>query len=455
MKSNNHKIIWSKELPIPQESIIEIVKSYLSGQEIKMLELYSDYYSGDNTDIVARHKDKEYRGKTPNNKIPSGYYSTIIDSMGGYLFNNVQYINKDNEAYTEALKQILYDNDVEVKDMNSGTMALAYNKAIELVYTIGDANNTEIKFCNIEPTQMILIYDDSIEPEVIAGIYVIKSPDKDFDYYVDVIYKDLWQYWKMKDEKITERQPDRQLFFSKCPVIVYNTELLNSLSSFNIIIPYIDALDYVLSGNSNEMERLVDTILKLSMMVKPEDAKNMTEWKYIQGLQKDDIAEYIQKDTSPAFREYVSKLLIQEIHKHSHIVDWYSPDSGMSGEVSGKALLTRLYDMQLFSQRIEKVYKKGTKKRIELINDLMAAKSMPVGDITIVFNRTLPDMTIEKMQSLKDVPFVSDETKREICGIDEAKEKIRLDNQQKEISITELFPQKTKEVNDGTDDKQP
>ena len=453
MKSENHRITWGKELPIPEESIIEIVKGYLTGSEMQRLEMYEAYYKGDNADIVKRYKDKAYRGKTPNNKVPSGYYSTIIDSMSGYLFNNVQYVNKDNEAYSESLKQILYDNDVEVKDMNSGTMALAYNKAIELVYTVGDANNTEIKFCNIEPEQMILIYDNSIEPEVIAGIYLIKSPEKDYDYYIDVIYKDLWQYWKMsKKQELTQREQDRMLFFSKCPVICYNTEILNCLSSFNIIIPYIDALDYVLSGNSNEMERLVDTILKLSMLVSPEDAKNMTEWKYIQGLQKDDVAEYIQKDTSPAFREYVSKLLINEIHKHSHVLDWYSPDSGTSGEVSGKALLTRLYDMELYSNRIEKVYRKGAWKRIELITELMAAKSMPTGEIDIIFKRTQPNMMLDTLQALKDIPFISDETKREIAGIDEAKEKDRLEEQSKSLDITDLIPKK--EVPNGVSNQE-
>jgi SPP1 family phage portal protein len=218
--------------------------------------------------------------------------------------------------------------------------------------------------------------------------------------------------------------------------------LLNDLSSFNIIIPYIDALDYVISGNSNEMERLVDTILKLSMKVSPEDAKNMTEWKYIEGLQKEDIAEYIQKDTSPVFREYVSKLLINEIHKHSHVIDWYSPDSGQTGEVSGKALITRLFDMETFSNRIEKVFRKGSWKRIKLITELMSAKSMPTGEIDIIFKRTQPNMLLDTLQALKDIPFISDETKREIAGIDEKKEKERIEDAGEEIDVSTLIPQK-------------
>jgi len=442
--SGFQRFTWGKPERIDKETLTEIIKSYLSSDELKRLQMYNDYYQGNNTEIVKRYNDKKQRNKTPNNKIETGYFSTIIDSMGGYLFNDIKYVSKKSDDYANALNQILYDNDVEVKDMNSGTMALAYNKAIEIVYTIGDQAASIIKFANIDPRQMILVYDESIEPEIIAGIYIIKSPEKDFDYYADVIYADVWQYWKVKDNVLTEREKDRVLYFKGCPVICYNTELINYVSSFSTIIPYIDALDYVLSGNSNEMERLVDSLLKMSQLVKPED-ENVSEWKFIQGMQPGDIAEYIQKDTSPVFREYVSKLLIQEIHKHSHIVDWYSPDSGMTGEVSGKALITRLYDMQLFSQRIEKVYRKGLWKRIERINDIMAIKSMSMGEIEIKFNRTLPDMRIDTMQGLKDVPFLSDETKRELSGIDEKQEKKRIEDQGKEINVSELVPQKGQE----------
>lgn len=454
MKKNsvNNRITWNKSEAIDKESLVNIVKNYLSGNEFKRLDMYSEYYEGENTEIVKRYNDKAYRRKTPNNKVPTGYYSTIVDTMGGYLFNNVQYVSKGSDEYSKVLNSILYNNDVEVKDMNSGTMALAYNKGIEIVYTVGDAKTTAIKFSTIEPSQMILVYNSDIEPELIAGIYIMETQNKDYDYYIDAIYKNVWQYWKIKGSEISEREPERELFFSECPVVVYNTELLSQLSSFNIIIPYIDALDYVITGNSNEMERLVDTILKLSMLVKPEDAVNMTEWKFIEGMQKEDIAEYIEKDTSPEFREYVSKLLIQEIHKHSHVIDWYSPDSGLSGAVSAKALITRLFDMEMFSNRIEKVYRKGAWKRINLITEIMKIKNHPVGEVDIIFKRTQPNMLLDILQALKDIPFISDETKREIAGIDEVKEKQRLEDQVKETDITDLLTSEV--VDNDTDDNQ-
>jgi len=70
---------------------------------------------------------------------------------------------------------------------------------------------------------------------------------------------------------------------------------------------------------------------------------------------------------------------------------------------------------------------------------------MPTGDINIIFKRTEPNMVLDTLQALKDIPFISDETKREIAGIDEKKEKDRLESAAEEIDITTLIPQKKPE----------
>lgn len=152
----------------------------------------------------------------------------------------------------------------------------------------------------------------------------------------------------------------------------------------------------------------------------------MEEWKVLENMKTEDRAEYITKNMSSEFRQYVSKLLINEIHKHSHVIDWYSPDTGLTGEVSAKALITRLFDMNMFSNRIELVYKHAAYKRIDLINQMLAIKSVKIDDnITITFNRTLPSGVEDKLAALQNVTFISDQTKCEMCGIDWEEEKKR------------------------------
>lgn len=441
-KAAQQRFIWTKQEKPTTVDILSFVDNYMQSAELRKLRTYAQYFESLNPEMLKRYTDKLQRNKTPNHFVPTGYYGTIVETMAGYLYQNVQYVS-DDKQFSESLKEILDYNEIDVIDMETGIRALTYNKAAEIVYTVGDENNTQIEVVGIDPRQMIFVYNSDIKPQMICGIYIIKSPSPDFDYYVDVIYSDEWQYYTIKDNVIAEREPSRPLYFSQCPVIEYRTESLNNNSSFNKVIPYIDALDFIMSGNSNEVSRLVDALLVIGKIIKDEDLEHMEEWKVLQGMKTEDRAEYLTKDMSPQFREYVSKLLIQEIHKHSHVIDWYSPDSGMSGDVSGKALITRLFDMDMFSKRIEKVYKRGAYKRIDLISELMSKKSMPVSeDYKIVFNRTLPNMTVDTAVAIKDVAFLSNKTKMELSGIDYETEKERLEDEKEEtIEISQLLSQ--------------
>ncbi len=427
----NSKFIWSKPEKIDIVSLKEIIENYLTSKEYQRLCMYGKYYESQNADMVKRWEDRKKRNKLPNNFIPTAYYSTIVDSMAGYMFQNVSYAS-DNEEFSSTLNELLEINKVSIKDMITGVRALAFNKAIELIYTVGDETNTEIKFVSIDPRQAIMIYNSKIEPEAICGIVINQSYNKDYDYMIDVIYADEWQYYWMKNNVISEREKPRVLLFKECPVVEYKTEILNDNSSFHSIIPYIDALDYIVSGNANEIERLVDALLILGKQVDDEQLKHMDEWKILQDMKMDDRAEYIGKDLSPIFREYVSKLLIQEIHKHSHVIDWYSPDSGLTGAVSAKALQTRLFDMNMYSQRIEKIFREGAEKRIRIITDLMNIKNMEADKCKIIYNRTLPNDVEDKAAILNNVTFIDDQTKIELCGLDWSTIKERMDAQQKE-----------------------
>ena len=441
-KIQSDYIIWPSEEKLTTDQILEVVKNYWQGKEYKLCSMYDSYYESRNKDIVDRYKDRMYRGKTPNNLVPTAYYATIIDSMAGYMFNNVNYESTD-EQYMELLNTLLEDNNVDVKDMQTGVRSLAYNKGIELVYTVGDGEKpAEIKFVSIDPKEAIVIWNNNIEPDVFCFIRVTGATNKEYDYNIDVIYSNEWQYYYMKDNSLSMREEPRTLYFQENPCIVYNSELLNIYSPFHRIISYIDALDFLITGNSNEIERIVDALLVLGKSLKPEDMEHMDEWKVLMDMHTEDRAEYITKDMTPSFREYVSKLLINEIHKHSHVIDWYSPDQGLTGTASAKALQTRLFDMNMFSNRIEKIYKEGAYKRLRLIQFLLNAKGISTSEpVKIIFNRTLPSDVEDKAQILSGVDFLSKQTKIELCGLSYSEESQRLENEKPEtIPITPEIP---------------
>jgi SPP1 family phage portal protein len=404
------------------EQIMAYVTDQENTEEYARISMYSKYYQAENPVLTKKVKDRQFRGKTPNNYLPTAYYTSVVDSMAGYLFNHVQY--KTGDSYREALNNILVKNKQQVKDMKAGIQGLAYNMAVELVYTDEDLNP---KFTNVNPKTIIPIYTDDIEPVLFCVIWV-RSKGEGVK-IVDVIYADLWQYYQIERGTISIRDEERQLFFSECPAVIYNTQIIGKKPPFHQIVPYIDALDWLISGNSNEIERLVDALLVVGNTIKDKDLEHMDEWKALQNIKTDMRAEYLVKDMSPAFREYVSKLLIQEIHKHAHVVDWYNPDSGIGGEASGKALKTRMFDMNMYSQRIEKIYKEATQKRMDLIGEIEKIKGTPVEPVEIVFIRDTINDFEEKIVALNQATFLSMQTKVEEAGLDWEKEKDRLDEE--------------------------
>ena len=427
------RIVWDSEDKIKVDDLEKLITEYLKSGTYHLLKKYNSYYAGANYELVRRVDDRQWRGKTPNNYVPTAYYSTVVDTMAGYLFSDVQYqgVNETDLTYSDTFNEILTANNADVKDMNTGINALCFNRGIELIYTEGDEKKTDIKFSTFSPLEWILIYDNKVEANIFCGVRIVKSSNPDYDYMIDVIYADEWQYYYSKGGRLSEREATKPLLFPECPVVVYNASIVNNQSPFHVIIPYIDALDFIMTGNANEVERLVDAILVLGKQVADEELLHMDEWKVLQDMKADERAEYITKDASPEFREYVSKLLINEIHKHSHVIDWYSPDSGITGAVSAKALRTRLFDMGMEANKIEKKFREGADKRKRLIDFLIQLKGLSeIGELEIIYNRSTPDDKEDKMEALKNVDWLSKQTKVELMGLDWDVEKQRLEEEQ-------------------------
>ena len=412
------------------EDILKAIKEWQGSEAREKLVRLTALYDADNPRIVEQGRDRQRRRKTPNNVVPSAYYPTVIDTMAGYMFQDVQYV-AETDAEQANIDAIAFANNFQVKDMKAGIGALAFNKSIEYVYTDDDAN---IKVAPLSPLNTIILRDNSIEAEPIAAI----NYSVDDDIY-DVLYiePNLELRFKAKDDKISDLE-ERTLFFDSLPVIEYVGQILGKKAPFEKIIPYIETLDALISGNANELERLVDALLVLGRSLQDEDLMHMDEWKVLQDMSSEDRAEYLTKDTSPEFRRYVSDLLIREIHKHSHVIDWYSADNGSSQDASGKALRTRLFDMNMFSKRIEMAFREGMQARLKAIGKLADILRQPIGEVKVFFNRTMIDDFIDDAVKLSTVTFISDESKREYLNMDEAVEKERLAAEQP--AVVEIMP---------------
>jgi len=421
--------------------IKKAIQDFQSGTVYRNLKLYSEYYRQSNPKLLARVAERERKHKTPNWCVPSAYFATVVDTMAGYLFSDVN-VSCEDEAYNEHIHEILKANNTEVKDMKAGLCALAYNKGYELVYTVGDGENlagTEIRFASLDPLSVIPFYTDDIEPKLYAILWVRQNGKRQL---ADFITADIWERHEAPSESEDYVFLDvKQVFTKDCPVVEYRAEMIGDSSPFDLVISYIEALDWAITGASNELDRVSDAILLLGKKVSKEMMEDLSELKALGDITKDELTpQFLEKTLSPEFRKYVTDMLIKEIYRHSHIVDWHSETA--LGDSSARALKIRLFDMDMYSKRIEKIYVEGTQKRLELIGDLVAIRdNLQPQEFTVTYTRTMPSDIEALLPILAGVDYISDQTKCEMVGLDWEVERKRLEEAKPEISLDDIEPE--------------
>ena len=421
------------------EEIKKYIRDYQGSPVYENLKLYESYYRQKNPLLIKRVEERERKHKTPNWCVPSAYYATVVDTMAGYLFSDVQ-LECADKAYEQLVKDTLKQSDTDVKDMKAGLCALAYNKAYELVYTTGDGKElatTQIHIASLDPLSVVPVYSDEIEPELTAIIWVRHKGPKVLADYID---KDIWQSFEAETEqKDFELVGQKTLIAGICPIAEYRAEMIGDSSPFDLVISYIEALDWAITGASNELDRVSDAILLLGKKVSKEMMDDLSELKALGDITKDELTpQFLEKTLSPEFRKFVVEMLIKEIYRHSHIVDWHAEQA--MGEASAKALKIRLFDMDMFSKRIEKIFVEGMQKRLDIVGAFLKFRdSVEPQEIKITYKRTLPSDIDTMLQLLTGVDFLSDQTKCEMVGVDYKIEKKRLEGEKPEISIDDIL----------------
>ena len=138
------------------QEIQKAISVFESSKIYSDMKLYRDFYLKRNPALMNRVQERERKHKTPNWCVPTAYFSTVIDTHAGYLFSNIQYDCADGD-YEDAVQKILDKNNISVKDMKAGLNALTYNRAYELIYTVGDGTslaNTEIRIASLTHSRL-------------------------------------------------------------------------------------------------------------------------------------------------------------------------------------------------------------------------------------------------------------------------------------------------------------
>lgn len=364
---------------------------------IPRLDKLNRYYNGQH-DILNRPMIDPAK---PNNKIVHPFPAYITNTVNGYFMGKPVTYSSDNPSYIQAIQGVLGTNDESYINAQHSKSASVKGLSAELIY-MNEAN--EIKFNLIDIRELVLIYSDSIDPELIGAIryYELK------DYMSDKTILNVELY--TADEIITysegksglaetDRKPH---YFKEVPVIVYynNAELSGD---WERLIPLIDAYDMAVSDHSNMLEYFSDCYLVLSgLTAEPEDIAAMKENR-VMLLGENGKAEFLTKTADVQTLETYKVRLERDIHKFAQVPDIQA--EGFTSDLSGIAINYKLQALEQLSVTKERLFKRALQKRIRLITNMLNLQgaSFEYTDVTLQFERNLPVNVAEKIASVKNL----------------------------------------------------
>ena len=410
------------------------------------------YVTGDNPKILSRTFADT---KAPHNNTPVPYARKIANTVAGYMYKPglITYMS-DKPGYIEAIQEVFYQNDEDVKSSLLGRAAGIDGIAFELHYTDG----TMPRFAKVPAEELIPVYDYAVEPKLIAGIRNFKRGK---DWKVEVYYSADIDYFTMKETAVTGKytgvselilEDSKPHLYGQVPVAVFdnNEELVGD---FEPVIPLIDAYDVLISDSMNEFDRFAYAYLVLKgLSMKKEDADIVKQLRMFTAPGSDWSVEFLTKDIPFGFIEFMTTLIRKEIHKQSHVPDF---SEVATGTFTGAALDRVLYDFELVASVKEAMFKKGLYKRLELIDGILRKRGGldgEVRDVEIIMHRNKPTSLIEMGDAMiKYAGIISDKTLIENFApfVKDADEEMKQRAEESAARMPDVFD----EDDDGEDDR--
>lgn len=442
------------ELHINKQDVLHLILKHRSFND--RLKQLKDYYEG---------KHKILSDKEKKIKLVCNHAKDIADTASAYFIGNpVNYKSEDDiTPLTDALE---YAGADEV-DGDNGLDLSIYGRAYEYVYAKPDAAELAVK--NLPPENTFIVVDDTIEQNVLFGVYYYaKRDDTDktnIRYIATVVTRNYKYVLNIQSQDIpqpTTEQPEAH-FMDEVPIIEFLNNKL-AIGDYELQIPLIDAYNALMSDRILDKEQFIDAILAIyGTLLSDGDAEHDGDGQgsaeAMKSLKKEKLlelpngtkAEYLTRTFDEAGIEILRRAIEQDIHKFSHIP--CMTDENFGGNVSGVAMEFKLLGMENITKIKTRYYKKGLRTRLRIFSNYMAKKNIRVDvvGITPTFTRALPKNLLEISQIvanlwgkvsrktlLSQIPFV-DDADAEIKALDVESE-AEMERQQKMFGMTANTP---------------
>ena len=266
---------------------IEVIKKLIEKQKyghedlMKRSDLAKKYYRNEN-EILDRSKITLGGGnpiRNADNRIASSFYSILVNQKAAYMFTAPPIFDTKNNDLNKKISDILGDQYPKAcKDLCIN----ASNSTVAWIHVWKDQTVGAFKYAVVESTQVIPLWDNSLEKNLIAVLRTYKTTDDSGQSY------DVYEYWndikcyafrKKTSGSINDLQPYMMFAresdynydsgneyahdFGEVPFIPFfnNNCCENDLTNVKGLI---DSYDKVYSGFTDDLEDIQEIVFVLS-----------------------------------------------------------------------------------------------------------------------------------------------------------------------------------------------
>lgn len=425
------------ETALSKELIYKLIQKHT--QERQRLKKLKNYYMGDHDILKHERRNKN----APNFKTVANHAKDIADTATGYFMGNAIKYNNTADGDIESLLVAFDSAEIDQVDTQNALNMSIYGRAYEYIYAKEGLN--ELDSTSIDPENVFLVYDDSIERKVLFAVYYyeIKDDSKDATkYQAEVFTQNLHYHIVLRDSSMgtTRNEQVEPHNLGQVPIIEYRNNHF-AIGDYEQQISLIDAYNSLMGNRVNDKEQAIESILVLygaQLGDTPEEthkAMSILNEEGLLELPMDAKADFLKNMLDESATEILRKSLKEDIYTFSHVPNL--TDENFAGNSSGVAMEFKLLGLEMITKTKEANYKRGIRQRIAIFAHYLGMQQIALEAHSIVpqFSRGLPKNLLELSQVINNLegkvslrqlisllPFVEDPD-AELEELEEEKEK--------------------------------
>lgn len=393
------------ETALNKKLIYKLIQKHT--QERQRLKDLKKYYLGEHAILNHERRNKN----APNFKTVANHAKDIADTATGYFMGNAVKYNNTADGDIESLLVAFDGAEIDQVDAQNALNMSIYGRAYEYIYA--KEGLTELDSTSVDPENVFLVYDDSIERKVLFAVYYyeIKDDTKDATkYQAEVFTQNLHYHIVLRDSSTgtTQNEQVEPHNLGQVPIIEYRNNHF-AIGDYEQQISLIDAYNSLMGNRVNDKEQAVESILVLygaQLADNLEDAREAMSILAEEGLLElpaDAKADFLKNALDESATEILRNALKEDIYTFSHVPNL--TDENFAGNSSGVAMEFKLMGLEMITKTKEANYKRGLRQRVAIFAHYLGMQQIALEAHSIVpqFSRGLPKNLLEISQIISNL----------------------------------------------------